>query len=279
MRLILQLVVVVAVALAGSAAVTAADWNVPLTLGLGAATAVLLLLAYAWIVRRTEHRPVDELSPRAAGPRLAQGFVIGAGLFAAVIVNIAFLGGYTVAGRGSVSGAVALLGFALAACVTEELLFRGILFRIVEGWAGTWVALVLSSLLFGLSHIANPHATVWSALAVAVEAGAMLGAAYAATRTLWVPIGLHIGWNFAEGGIFGTDVSGTGGPDGLLRSTMSGPAALTGGGFGPEGSLYALAAGLLTAAVFLWLAHRRGRIKPRRGRRPAGTEAGATLTR
>ncbi|MFI5913132.1 lysostaphin resistance A-like protein [Dactylosporangium sp. NPDC051541] len=277
MRLVLQLLVVAAVAMAGSAAVQAANWNMPLTLGFGVATGVLLILAYAWIVRRTERRAVDEVAPRAAVSGLGRGLLLGVALFAAVIVNIAFLDGYHVIGRGSVSGAVALFGFAVAAAVTEELLFRGVLFRIFEDWAGTWVALVASAALFGLSHAFNPHATVWSTLAVAVEAGGMLGAAYAATRTLWVPIGLHLGWNFAEGGIFGTDVSGTDGPDGLLRATLSGPAPLTGGGFGPELSLYAVAAGVLATLVFLGLAHRRGRILPRRGRRPA--QANATLSR
>jgi uncharacterized protein len=154
-----------------------------------------------------------------------------------------------------------------AAAVTEELLFRGILFRIVEQWTGTWTALVLTAALFGLSHLVNPNATVWGALAIAVEAGAMLAAAYAATRTLWFPIGLHFGWNCAASAIFSTEVSGNNTPDGLLHAVMNGPTALTGGDFGPEASAYAVLFGAALTVVFLWLAHRRGRIVPRsRGR-------------
>ena len=264
MRLFLQLVVVAAVALAGSLAVSAVQWNTLLTLVLGLATAVSAVAAYRWIVRKTEHRvPVEIAKNRAA---LGRGLLIGAGLFVCVIANIAFVGGYEVLGWGSVAGAIALFGFSAAAAVTEELIFRGILFRFVERWIGTWLALTLTGLLFGLSHLFNAHATFWGAVAIAVEAGGMLAAAYAATRTLWLPIGLHFAWNFAEGGIFGTGVSGTDAPEGLLHAVMSGPAALTGGEFGPEASVYSVVAGGVVTAVFMVLARRRGNIVPLRRR-------------
>jgi membrane protease YdiL (CAAX protease family) len=269
MRLIIQLVVVVAIALAGSTLVNAVAWNPPLTLLLGLVTAAAALLGYTWAVRRTERRAPDELSRTGAGSALARGTLLGVGLFAAVILTIALLGGYQVLGWGSPAGAIALVGIMAAAAVTEELLFRGILFRIVEQWAGTWIALVLTATLFGLSHLFNPHATVWGALAIAIEAGAMLAAAYAATRTLWVPIGLHFGWNYAASAVFGTEVSGNNTPDGLLHAVMNGPTALTGGDFGPEASVYAVLFGAALTVVFLWLAHRRGRLVPRRGARTA----------
>src|SRR5690348_14967815 len=226
MRLLKQLVVVAAIALAGSLAVAAVHWNTPLTLILGLATAALAILGYRWIVGRTEKREVTELARPGAVAGLRRGTLLGVGLFAAVILNIAFLGGYHVHGWGSIGGAIALLGFMAAAAVTEELIFRGILFRIVEGRFGTWFALGLTAVLFGLSHLFNPHASLWGAIAIAIEAGAMLAAAYAATRSLWLPIGLHFGWNYAEGAIFGTDVSGSNTPEGLLHSTTSGPALL-----------------------------------------------------
>lgn len=202
--------------------------------------------------------------------------LIGVGMFAAVIVNIAFVGGYHVHGLGSVSGAVALFGFMAAAATTEELLFRGVLFRLVEERTGTWIALLLTGVVFGLMHLLNPDASLWGAVAIAIEAGFMLAACYAATRNLWVPIGLHFGWNFAAGGIFSVVVSGNGESKGLLDATMSGPALLTGGDFGPEGSLYTVAAGVALTLVFMWLAHRRGNLVPRR-RRAVGVEP-ATAT-
>jgi membrane protease YdiL (CAAX protease family) len=239
---------------------------------------VLAVLVYAWVVRRTERRAPAEVARAGAAARLARGALIGAGMFAAVIGNIALIGGYHVHGLGSVTGALGLFGFMAAAATTEELLFRGVLFRIVEERLGTWLSLLLTGLVFGLMHLANPDATLWGALAITIEAGFMLAACYAATRNLWVPIGLHFGWNFAAGGIFSAVVSGNGASKGLLDATTSGPALLTGGDFGPEGSLYTVLAGLLLTLVFLWLAHRRGHIVPRR-RRSAGATETATVSR
>ena len=106
----------------------------------------------------------------------------------------------------------------------------------------------------------------------------MLTAAYVATRKLWVPIGLHFGWNFAAAGIFSTEVSGNGSNQGLLDATMSGPTLVTGGEFGPEGSLYSVVFCVLAAAAFMWVAKRRDAIVPVGGHRsPIRAEATAKL--
>jgi membrane protease YdiL (CAAX protease family) len=278
MRLLKQLVAVAAVAFAGGQAVAAVQGHAWLTFALGVVTAVVAVGIYAWLVRRTERREPTEVARAGAAARLTRGVLIGAGMFAAVIVNIAFLGGYHIAGLGSVTGAVALFGFMAAAAVTEELLFRGVLFRIAEERTGTWIALLLTGVVFGAMHLLNPDASLWGAIAIAIEAGFMLAACYAATRNLWVPIGLHFGWNFAAAGIFSVVVSGNGQSKGLLDATTSGPALLTGGNFGPEGSLYTVAAGVVLTLLFMWLAHRRGHIVPRR-RRAAGAPATVTVSR
>jgi membrane protease YdiL (CAAX protease family) len=264
MRVVWQLLAVAAVAFAGQQLVAAVAGNPWLTLLFGGLTAVLAVVGYRWVVRKTEHRPVTELAGPGAGLALGRGTLIGLALFGLVIANIALLGDYDVRGWGSFPGAAGLLGFMAAAAVTEELLFRGILFRVIEKWTGTWLALVLTGLLFGLSHLFNPHASLWGAIAIAIEAGGLLTAAYVATRKLWVPIGVHFGWNFAAAGIFGTEVSGNGTPQGLLDAVTSGPSIITGGDFGPEGSLYSVLFCVLATSGFLWLAHRRGRLVPRR---------------
>jgi uncharacterized protein len=278
MRLVKQFLAVAAVAFAGGQGVAAVQGNPWLTLVLGLATAVGAVLVYAWVVRRTERRAPTEVARAGAGARLTRGALIGAGMFAAVIATIAVLGGYDVHGLGSVPGALGLLGFMAAAATYEELLFRGVLFRIIEERLGTWLSLLLTGLVFGLMHLANPDATLWGAVAITIEAGFMLAACYAATRNLWVPIGLHFGWNFAAGGIFSAVVSGNGDSQGLLDATTSGPALLTGGAFGPEGSLVTVLVGLALTGVFLALAHRRGTIVPRR-RRTVAASGTATVSR
>ncbi|MEU5829678.1 CPBP family intramembrane glutamic endopeptidase [Micromonospora tulbaghiae] len=266
MRVVKQLLAVVAVSLVGSWAVVAAQDNAWLSLILGVATAAAAITVYGWVVRRTEGREVTELARDGAAVRLNRGVLIGFAMFAAVIVNIALMGGYHVHGIGSVSGAVGMFGFMAAAAVTEELMFRGLLFRLVEERLGTWLSLLLTGVLFGLMHLLNPDASLWGATAIAIEAGFMLAACYAATRNLWVPIGLHFGWNFAAGGVFSVVVSGNGESTGLLDASTSGSTLLSGGDFGPEGSLYTVAAGAALTVAFLWLAHRRGHIVRRRRR-------------
>jgi membrane protease YdiL (CAAX protease family) len=272
-------VAVVLVSAVGGQVLTAVGTNPWLMLAAGVLTAVAAVGVYAGLVRLTERRPVDEVGRTGLVGGLGLGTVLGVAVFAMVVVNIAFLGYYHVDGPGEATGAVGLFGFMAAAAVTEELMFRGVLFRVIERRTGTWPAMLLTGVLFGAYHLVNPDASVWGALAIVVEAGGMLTAAYVATRRLWVPIGLHFGWNFAAAAIFGTEVSGNGANRGLLDATMSGPALVTGGDFGPEGSLYSVVFCVLTAVVFLWIAHRRGRIVPTGRRRAARLDAATTLPR
>ncbi|MCP3771114.1 CPBP family intramembrane glutamic endopeptidase [Streptomyces sp. MAR25Y5] len=264
MRFVWQLSAVVVVAMIGSQVVAAVENNPWLQLVLGLLVSVLGVLVYGWVVSKTEHRPATEVARKGAGATIGRGMLIGVTMFGAVITNIYVNAHYEINGLGSVSGAVGLVGFMAAASVTEELIFRGVLFRIIEERTGTWIALTLTGLLFGLSHLLNPDADLWGALAIAIEAGGMLAAAYAATRTLWVPIGLHFGWNFAAAGIFSTEVSGNNTPQGLLDTMTSGPTWVTGGDFGPEGSVYAVLFGVLVTIGFIWLARKRGNLVPRR---------------
>ncbi|BCL27958.1 lysostaphin resistance A-like protein [Streptomyces aurantiacus] len=248
--------------------------NPVLSLLFGAAAVVIALTVYAAAVRILEQRPVSELDLGAARSGLRVGVLVGLGLFGATLALVALFGGYGTKGGVSVGGAVTILGMMAGTAVVEELLFRGIVFRLVEDLAGTRGALVVSGLLFGALHLVNSGATVWGALAISVEAGLMLGAAYVATRTLWLPIGLHFGWNFALSGIFGVTVSGNEDlPDGLLHGVLSGPEAITGGSFGPEASIFAILVCVVPTVVFLRTAKRRGRLHTRHQLRSTGTTA------
>lgn len=265
-RLIKQLVPVGAVAVLGSVVTNILGGNGVLALVAGLVAATLTILVFRAVVQRTENRLVTEISRTGAARALSLGTFIGISLFTLVIANIALLGGYTVDGLGSPGALLGLLGLMAAAAVTEEVIFRGVLFRVMEERTGSWIAMSVTGLIFGLVHLLNPNASLFGALAIAVEAGFMLTAAYMATRRLWVPIGLHFGWNIAAGGIFSTEVSGGNTPQGLLDATMAGPVLLTGGDFGPEGSVFSIAICTLAGAIFIWMAHRRGTILPPRGR-------------
>ena len=220
---------------------------------------LLGVAAYVAYVRRIERRPVVELDRSFAVRELGSGAVLGASMFTATIGTLALLGCYVVEGRHALSIVAIPLIAAVGTAFIEEIVFRGIVFRIVEGALGTWIALILSSAIFGLLHLVNPHATVQGAVAIVFEAGVMLAAAYVLTRRLWLPIGIHAGWNFTQGGIFGVSVSGM--PSGgLLDGTLSGPEWLSGGVFGAEGSIVAVVLGIALGTTLLVMAWRRGRF-------------------
>jgi membrane protease YdiL (CAAX protease family) len=229
----------------------------------------LLLAAYVAFVRLVERRAVGELDPRRAPAELGLGWLIGAAAFSAVVGVLFALGVYCVESTGEWGVLVSAFLASFGSATFEELAFRGVLFRIAEEALGSWIALALTAALFGLLHLVNPDATLQGAAAIVLEAGLMLGAAFMLTRRLWLVIGIHAAWNYVQGGIFGISVSGTG-ARGFLESRLQGPEILTGGEFGAEGSIVAVALGLAVGVVFLVLASRRGHVvRPfwvRRGR-------------
>ncbi|WP_432837703.1 lysostaphin resistance A-like protein [Dactylosporangium sp. CA-092794] len=233
----------------------------PITgLASGVATAAAALFAYAKVTGWLEQRATPEVALRSLRPQLIRGVAIGAGLFTVTMLLIIICNGYR-AGWGSVGDMFATLGLMTGIATCEELLFRGVLFRIVEERAGTVIAVVASSLLFGGLHLINPSATVWGAVAIAIQGGLLSAACFVLTRKLWLPIGFHLGWNFAESGIFGTTVSGSQSTvGGLLHGMTRGPAIISGGEFGPEASIFAVLVGGVAALVMLRIAHKRGKF-------------------
>jgi uncharacterized protein len=226
---------------------------------LALATILLAIAAYAAYVRLVERRwPIVELSARGAAPEAAIGFAIGALLFGATMLALLLLGVAEV-GPGAGAGVLASgLLVALAVATIEEVLVRGVVFRILSESVGDIAALAISAALFGLLHAGAQGASIFSTVAIALEAGVLLAAAFMVTRRLWLPIGLHAAWNFTEGSVFGARVSG-GEARGMLSSRFEGSDLLTGGPFGPEASLVAVAICLIAAAVLLAVARRRSR--------------------
>jgi hypothetical protein len=132
----------------------------------------------------------------------------------------------------------------------EELLSRGYwLQNLRDGLNLVWGVLI-SSAFFALGHAANPNAS-WEAMLGLFAGGLFLAYGYVRTRKLWLPIGLHIGWNLFEGTIYGFPVSGS--PFfTLVRQTVHGPEWITGGDFGPEAGLIILPA-LLVGVGLIYL--------------------------
>ena len=217
-------------------------------------------IGYYLFVRYIERRAAIELDPRNGLRLVTIGLMIGILLFGATMGILGLIGLYTVTGSNSPATVVAPLAAAISAGILEELVFRGVIFRILELRFGTWVALLASAALFGLLHLLNPNASIQGAVAIIFEAGILLAAAFVLTKHLWFPIGIHIGWNFAEGGLFGAAVSG-GAASGLLKGATTGPVWLTGGDFGPEASTVAIVICVTVASGLLLAATRRGLLR------------------
>jgi membrane protease YdiL (CAAX protease family) len=220
---------------------------------------VLSFLAYWGYVRLVERRTVSELLFNGGLKEIGKGALLGAGLFSTTIGVLWMTGCYAVAGWNDWSVLIASLSLSLSSGFVEELLMRGIFFRIMEESLGTWIALILSALLFGFLHAGNPNATIVSSVAIALEAGLLLGACYVLTRRLWFAIGVHMAWNFVQGGIFGVAVSGNA-AKGLLQSTLAGPEILSGGSFGAEASVVAVVVCVAGFMIVIQNARRKGEI-------------------
>jgi membrane protease YdiL (CAAX protease family) len=229
--------------------------------------AVVILGAYRTYVKLVERRAVTELSRLGAVREFCAGVFVGALLLSLTIGALAALGVYRITGTNGWMPMLATLpGFILAA-VLEEVLMRGVIFRILGQWLGSWIALAISAALFGLLHLTNSGVTLLNAGAVMLEAGILFAAAYMLTRRLWLCIGIHLAWNFTQGGIFSAAVSG-GPTNGLLQSKLVGPLWLTGGAFGVEASVVALVVCVAAGLVLLIASRRRGHVIPSSWARP-----------
>jgi len=152
--------------------------------------------------------------------------------------------------------------FAIGTAIWEEVTFRGLLFRVTEQTFGTWVGVAVSAVAFGALHGLNPNASLAASVAIILESGILLAAAYFATRTLWLPIGLHFGWNFAEDFIFGVRISGHASRPAIVEGTLTGSPLWTGGAYGPESSILAIGMAAILSAVLITIAIRRHEIVP-----------------
>lgn len=224
--------------------------------------AVAVIAAYVAWGKLIERREVTELSLPGAGREFAIGMLIGAGLYTGCVLLLMALGMYRIEGLNPVAYMIPAAAMAVKSSVFEELLFRGVLFRSVEDMAGSWIAIVVSSLVFGLLHLLNPAATIAGAVYISIEAGLLLAAAYLVTRRLWIAIGFHMAWNYVQSAVFSGVVSGGVSLPGLFKVRIEGPSFVTGGSFGMEQSVFALVLCTIAGVVMLMMAIRRGNLRP-----------------
>ncbi|HEX8870642.1 MAG TPA: type II CAAX endopeptidase family protein [Lentzea sp.] len=214
--------------------------------------AVLSVVVYWAVTKYVAKRPAPEIARTGAAREWWRGSAVGAGFVLVSALLIALVGGYSFRASGEFLGVfLSAAATALGAAVTEELLFRGLLLQALEQWLGRWAALGITSAFFGFAHLANPSGTVWSSIAIACEAGGLLGAAFLWRHSIWFVAGLHWAWNTVVA-LLGIPVSGHAVP-GWFTTEVSGPELVTGGGFGLEASVIPVLLGL---GIAVWMLRR-----------------------
>ncbi|HEV2022436.1 MAG TPA: type II CAAX endopeptidase family protein [Terriglobales bacterium] len=190
---------------------------------------------------------------RAARRDSLVGTALGAGMVAGSVAAMALAGRvefHWIGGPRVLLAILAVVYITAVAAMAEEVAFRGYPFqRLVEG-IGAVGGIVVLSVLFGAIHLGNPHASIWGLLNT-IGIGAVLAVAYLRTRSLWMPWGIHFGWNLTLGMGFGLPVSGINEFAVAVQGTAEGPAWLTGGGYGIEASLTGSVVILLAFFVLL----------------------------
>lgn len=173
---------------------------------------------------------------------VAGGLVLGALVMGAVFLVFWVCGWYRPSGlldRSPGLVGVALLGWCLVA-LTEEVVFRGMVTRRIASAWGTVPALVLSALVFGAAH-AGTAVDASRAVVIGASGALLFGSAYLLTKTLWLPIGIHAGWNIVQDAMLGGDGAIRPGAT-VIDAELTGPVWATGGTSGPEAGIVALAA-------------------------------------
>jgi len=227
---------------------------------IGIIVAILSIGTYIFLFRYYEKRSITELSIKGLGKNLSIGILLGVLLQSLTILVIYLNKGFTVVSVNSILFILPSLAMAFTSAIFEEIVFRGIIFRITEEKLGSYWALAISAIIFGAMHLANPHSTVLASLGLAIQAGLLLGAAYIFSRNLWFPIAIHFAWNFTQSGIFGVSTSGSNMGKSLLTTKIEGATWFTGGQFGPEGSIQATLFCLVATIVLILLSHKQHKI-------------------
>lgn len=218
----------------------------------------LLVLGATWVCTRLRSESLADVGfrlDRRWFREASVGLLVGAASLSIAVAMIALSGGvrFALDPERSLSALATGLVFFLFVSLFEEALFRGFLFqRFVDG-AGPVIAQFSLAVLFSAGHQGNPGMDGATQVQASIELGVaalLLGLAYLRTRSLALPVGLHLGWNWVQGSVFGLGVSGTE-HAGWLQPVHAGPQWLHGGGFGVEASVFGLVADLLVL-LGLW---------------------------
>ncbi|GHC59099.1 CPBP family intramembrane glutamic endopeptidase [Ulvibacter litoralis] len=218
----------------------------------------VLLFTYYYLFSFYEKRHIYELSNKNIIKVLFGSFMLGFSILSFVILILYFLGYYKVIQFSGFSYFLAPFSFLVIAALIEEILFRAILYRILENWIGTYIALIILSILFELPHIFNDNVTALSVI-LGLLFGFAHGIMYTYTKRIWLPFAFHLGWNFAQP-FYGSNLSGLEDVGSILIAEFNGPELITGSIYGIEDSILSIFLLLIICIIFLRLSIKKNKI-------------------
>jgi len=219
---------------------------------------IVLLFTYYYFFKVYEKREIKELSKTNLKTELFGGFLFGFLVLSLVILTLYVLGYYTVDGISGFSYLLSPFSFLVIAALIEEVFFRLIIYRIIEKWLGTYLALLIISIIFTVPHLLNDNVTLFSVLLL-LTFGFAHSIMYTYTKRLWLPFAFHLGWNFAQP-FYGSNLSGTE-EQHIINSNFDGPILLIGSDFGIEDSILSIVLLLVVCAIFLKWSIRKNKIE------------------
>lgn len=218
-----------------------------------------VIATYIYFYGKYEKREIGEFFGKGKLKNTLLGIFIGTTLQGLTILVIYFWGDFRIISVNPLSSIITPFAISLSVAIFEETILRGIIFRIVEDKLGSYISLLITALIFGAVHLLNPDSSVISSVCIGIV-GFMFGASYIYSRSLWLPIAIHFSWNFVQSGILGAITSGNEKSSSLFTTHISGAEILTGGAFGPEGTIQAMILWLLVSIILMVLITRQKKL-------------------
>ena len=220
---------------------------------------MLYYLCYTMYLKFVEKRPNFELSLQNFFNETGLGFIVGTVLVFLTTLFIFFRGTFQIISTNPDEFLIhAFLIFALLA-FTEDLIFRVIIFRLLEELIGSWLSILFIAAIFGIVHLVHEPATIISTIAIALQ-DIVLSAAFILTRRIWLCWGIHWGWNYTQDGILGMPNSGVELLPSWLNTEVSGPIWLTGGNIGIEQSVLGVLLNIIAGFIIIKISINRGQL-------------------
>jgi membrane protease YdiL (CAAX protease family) len=215
-------------------------------------TFALFLISYHFYTKIVEKRKALEMSKDNAFLEWLIGFLISFVLVGSMVLVMSISGFYKIESTNGMLLLIKNFAFFGLGAFTQTLLFRLIIFKNIEEFLGTWIAVIISAAFFGFAHIINENATFITSLSLMISEIMLVGS-FILTRRVWLVWGIHMGWNFLQAGVFGMPNSGIT-FNGYIKPLINGPTWLTGGAFGIEASVISFLMNVIVGIAILYLA-------------------------